>query len=339
LLPKDLSDLDSWEGFEDSHTSEDLEDLGARVHEIDPSHIKTLVDQEIFSLEFGARLTAQLIQAVESPVVKLEFLQHMISTAHEWPDAHGDSFHVEFLELMYRSIKIAQSMELSAAELTKVLKGWLNDSTFLDMPVVMTSVLALKAFEKAHSEAIISSFLECWDIGATTAPKSHLTVLKEENDWDLFEETLPDVAPLLAVLSLSPATTASGREKLLRLTTTSEYNDFSVSFWGYICAILTTDRETGYWDPSVIWRLGFFTNGLPKNAPEFDLAGSYECLKFFWENRHTLDLENSHGESLTAPGVINMLAHHPLVTPELETEALQYLELLDWDPIDNFRVK
>ena len=339
MLPKNLSDLDTWEGFEDSHSSEDLEDLEARVHEIDPGHIKTLVNQETFSLEFGARLTAQIIQAVENPVLKLEFLQHMISTAHEWPDAHGDSFHVEFLELMYRSIKIAQSLELSAAELNKVLKGWLNDSTFLEMPVVMTSVLALNTFEKAHSEAIVSSFLECWDLGAKTDPKSHVAVLKEENDWDLFEETLPDVAPLLAVLSLGPATTASSREKLLNLTTTSEYNDFSLAFWEYICAMLTTDRETGYWDPSVIWRLGFFANGLPKNAPEFDLARSYECLKFFWENRHSLDLENSYGESLIAPGVINLLAHHPLITPQLQDEALAYLASLDWEPIDNFRVK
>lgn len=339
MLPKDLSDLDSWEGFEDSHTSVDFEDLEARVHELDPGQIRTLVDQETFSLEFGARLTAQVIQAVESPVVKLEFLQHMISTAQDWPDAHGDSFHVEFLELMYRAIKISQTLELSTAELSTVLRGWLNDWTFLKMPVVMTSVLALNPFEKVHSEAIVSSFLECWDIGATSDAKNHLTVLKEDNDWDLFEESLPDVAPLLALLSLSPATKASSREKLLQLTTNSGYNDFALAFWEYICAMLTTDREAGYWDPSVIWRNGFFTNGLPKNAPEFDLEGSYECLLFFWESRNSLDLENSYGESVTAPGVVNLLANHPLITPALKKETLHYLENFDWEPEGNFRAK
>jgi hypothetical protein len=335
MLPRDLSDLDSWEGFEQSHTPQDLAELKARIGEIGPEHIRGLVDQNLVSLQFGAGLTSQLVSALENPVTRLEFLQHMISTARDWPDSHGDSFHVEYLELMWESIKIAKTLKLSSEELSDLLSSWLNDSTFLELPVALTAVVSLHPMEEVHSDAIASSFLECWEIGGKSEHSN--SFLRDSNDWDIFEESLADLAPLIAVLTLNPSTKASNQEKLMRLTISSGYNDFAVAYWAYICAVLTTDREAGYFDPSAIWHNGFFANGLPKNAPKFDPEGSYRCLLFFWENRNNLDLENYHGEQVTAPGVVNLLVSHPLITPELKKEALLYLEDFDWEPEGNFR--
>jgi len=337
MLPINLSDLDLWEGFEENHTSKDLESLKKRVHEIEPELLKDLMNEGIISVHFGATLISQIVEAVKSPVLKLEFLQQSLSTAYDWPNSHGESWHVEYLDLMWQSIKIAKNLKLSGDELGEVLDKWLADWSMLEMPVVLTAVLSLNPITQTHSETLISSFLECWDLGKNSHAKNSMPILKEDNDWNVFKGTLADLAPLVAVLTLNPATNQSNRERLMQLTLNSGYSDFSLAFWEYICAFLTTDREAGYWDQSVIWKGGFFANGLPKNAPKFDLEGSYSCLMFFWENRGLLDLENSHGEHLTAPGVVNMLAHHPLISAELKMDTLNFLEIFDWEPVNNFR--
>ena len=384
MLPKDLSKWEAWSGFEDAYDEEILNEIKNRINEVKPGFISEIINEEILSPNFGGQLTYDLLPAIKSPIQRLEFIQNTLSTLDMWPDSLGETWHIEYLELMWAAVEIVMAEEFSSSLLKKTLDNWLQDWNFVEVPVVITAILSIQSINNQIADLVASKFLKCWKIpridniaikgtwkiGKTvraTADFEHVTDIKyqwladglpiigatdpslkileeylgksisieisgerdlptlvEPNPLDLSSWSLDLLSPMTAVLALLPTTSEEHREKLLRITLNEDYSSYSYSFWEHVCAYLTTDRENGYWDPSLIWRLGLFM-ALPKDLPRVDSATAFHCLSFFWENLESLSSLSADMESTLDSRILKLLLENEFASADLKKKIKAYI--------------
>ena len=385
MLPKDLSKWEAWSEFENSYEEAALKELKSRISEVKPEFLSELINEEILSPQFGAQLTKDLLPAIKSPIQRLEFIQNTLSTLDMWPDSWGETWHIEYLELMWAALEIIKAEDFPSQLLKKTLNNWLEDWNFVEVPVVITAILSIQSINSQIAHLVATKFLDCWKIpqitniaitgtwkigktvratadfehvndikyqwladgvpitGATTpslklleeyAGKSisieisgdrDLPELVEPNPLDLSSWSLDLLSPMIAILALLPATSDENRQKLLRISLSEEYSSYSYSFWEHVCAYLTTDRENGYWDPSLIWRLGFFM-ALPEDLPRLDSATTFSCLSFYWENLQSLSSLSADSDSTLDRRIAKLLMGNEFGSADLKKEIKAYLK-------------
>lgn len=385
MLPKNLSKWEAWSEFEDTYDEVVLNELKNRINEVKPEFISELINEEILSPQFGAQLTHDLLPAIKSPIQRLEFIQNTLSTLDMWPDSLGETWHIEYLELMWAALEIVRAEEFASSLLKKTVNNWLQDWNFVEVPVVLTAILTIQSINSQIADLVASKFLDCWKIpqisniaitgtwkiGKTvraTADFEHVTDIRyqwladglpiigatapslklleehagksisieisgdrdlpelvEPNSLDLSSWSLDLLSPMTAILALLPTTSDENREKLLRITLSEEYSSYSYSFWEHVCAYLVTDRENGYWDPWLIWRLGFFM-ALPEDLPRLDSATAFSCLSFYWENLQSLSSLSADLDSALDRRILKLLMGNEFASADLKKKIKAYLK-------------
>jgi hypothetical protein len=321
-LPADLNDIE-WEDFENGIPKPLLKQLRSRVLELSSSILAAAIADERLSIEVGGDLALQLADSIHDRIQRIEFLQYALSSIVL---AHSDWDYVpqELTSLMLKILETVQQQSLeNPAALQQAAQSWVTDFGMTEFPIALTATFALVPSMGKDADRAISTFVSCWN----SRQKSEIE-LEDPNDWDIFEWTLPDIAPLAAILSLTASEDSALLKKLFRLTVDGAYPEYSFAFWEYVCGYLVEDRDgEGFWSPSEAWLSGFFRHlPSPSALPGITPEATYRALKFFWENLEALELTNAHGESTVAPHVGALLAVHPLADHDLRVHALEYLQ-------------
>ncbi len=326
-LPEDLNDIE-WEYFEDGIPESLIQQLKNRTSELSSSALADAIAEERISIEVGGDLALQLADSIEDCIQRIEFLQYTLVGI---VGAHTDWDHVPH-ELTSVMLKILETVEQQSkenpADLQRAAQSWVTDIGMTEFPMALTATFAMLPSISKDADRAIASFVSCWN----SRQKSDIA-LKDENDWDILEWTLPDVAPLVAILSLTASEDSASLDKLLRFTVDGAYPEYSLAFWEYVCGYLVEDRDgEGFWSPSEAWLSGFFRHlPSPSVLPGINQASSYRALKFFWDHLDDLELTNVHGESTVAPHVAALLAVHPLTQDHMREQVLEYLAALGQD--------
>lgn len=334
-LPKDLSDLESIEicdwwtqfaearsddaGIMDFNKEKDLvyQALISRASEIDCGTIETIIGDEIVKAPFGLGLIMDIVPKLEDTFSQLEILQVGMSTLPQWPEMNSDGFHTEFLELMWRTLDLVDTKISDPSDADTYLGRFLELDKFWLNPIVLSSIVALKSPNTKSLERLFKMFLEIWDFDSQA--------LKEDNKMDIMNHDLESVAPLLAVSALSPNAPMKLVQKVLEITTWPDCEEFGISFWEYVCALISRGDEDCFWAPQVAWRDGFFVNGLWSYPIHISSKSEIECLLYYFANRDELNFENIWGEQLTQRHVLELLSKHPAAEKEFVKAADQVL--------------
>jgi hypothetical protein len=321
-LPADLNDIE-WEDFKDGIPKTLLNQLKSRVGELSRSALADAIAEERISIEVGGELALQVAESIQDQIHLIEFLQYTLVGV---VGAHSDWDYVpkELTSLMLKILETVQQQSLeNPAGLQQAAQSWVTDFGMTEFPVALTATFALVPSMGKDADRAIATFVSCWN------PKQKSEIeLEDPNDWDIFEWTLPDIAPLAAILSLTASEDSTLLRKFFRLTVDGAYPEYSFAFWEYVCGYLVEDRDgEGFWSPSEAWLSGFFRHlPSPSALPGITPEAAYRALKFFWENLEALELTNAHGESTVAPHVAALLAVHPLADHDLRVHALEYLQ-------------
>jgi len=343
-LPVDLNDLstlevcDWWTEFSQQRSTEsgvmdffkedDLlyKELLSRASQIECDTIEALIGDEIISGPFGLGLIMDIVPLTKDSFLQFELLQIGMSTHPKWPEQNFDGFHVDFLELMWKTLDLVDEKILDSKDTSKHLELFFTSDKFWRDPIVLTSIVALKRPNEKDLKDLFERFLGVWDFKSQT--------LKEDNPLDIYPWDLGGLAPLLAVSVLSPSAPLNLIRKVLDITTWSECEEFGISFWEYVCALVSRFDDDAYWAPLVIWRDGFFSNGLCHHQVHIEPRLELECLLFYFKNRSRLDFETVWGERCTQGHVLKLLSKRSDAEENVRRESERLLELLEKDMED-----
>lgn len=343
-MPKDLNLLDEktekwWVNFEQScstnwyggNITEDCyTEVISRASEISPDTLMLLSGDETLSGPFSVRFILDLVDQITDVAVKLEFLQIGMSTWPKWDDVSFDGFHVEFLELMWKVLHIVDQELVEGEEVDELLSILIERDSFWEDPIVMSAIVALKTPSSAVIMQLLDKFFGIWD-----ADENELI---EDNDLDIELHDLPHLAPLIAIAILKTDLPREQIQRILEITTWSGYEEFSLCIWEYISACISKGNQDSYWAPNVIWREGFFSNGIwntkafsglgatEKEIPLFNLKAELNCLLYFFDNQNNLSNENPYGEQTIQRQVLLLLLNHPEATTSMRLKVRRALK-------------
>lgn len=304
--PNNINDVDEWpSNFEDDHTENDYENLISQGNVLESSTLLELIEEEILSGPFAVQVILEMVEKINEPRKKLEFLQHGMSTWPSWPEVNFDGFHIEFLELMWEVIKVVDHLELDSNELSNFFELLIDVDYMWNDPIVLTSFIALKPLGDNDLNHFFDSYLGIWDLEEE--------VFVDDNSLDVFDDMLVSLAPLVAVSVLKKGAPLEKITKVLSTTCFPEYSEYSLAFWEYLSANLCKGNSDSYWAPQIFWKDGFFSNGIENKQGLFDEELGFYCLEFFWKNKEALDLANPYGEYTLQSQVLNILVTHPLL--------------------------
>ena len=331
-IPVDLNSLDEedcdwWAQFAEERTQNDgtmyvpnrdedlvFLNLISRAREIKCDQLADLIGEGIIPAPFAAELILCFVPLHSDVLTQLELLQIGMNTVHQWPDVHFDGFHIDFLNLMWSTLDLVDKKVKDSAQADEILEHFLDSDSFWTEPIVLTSIVALKKPSSEKLTMIFNKFLSCWDFETRS--------LKEDNDLDLMDNDLGNIAPLLAVCALSPNTSVRDVHKILEMTTWIEDSDFGVYFWEYVCTLVSRGEGSDYWCPITYWRDGFFDNGIEHHQTFIDTELEFECLKYYLDNRSRLNFfDNYPKEQETEKHIIALLSRHPVADKEVIREA------------------
>jgi hypothetical protein len=344
-VPVNFTDLHSleicdwWTQFSEERSDDDgvlevyddtYQELISRGNEIDFETIKDLIRDEIVSGPFGVGLIMSLLPFKKDPYSQLELLQLGMSTLTEWPEMSFDGFHIDFLELMWKTLEVVDETILDSSDADSYVDRCLESDLFWLHPIVLTAIVALKSPNKLSLEKILNRFMEIWDV------KSQSII--EDNKLDLNDngyEELDSVAALMAVSVLSPNAPSALCTKILKITTWPDNADFGLAFWEYVCALTSRGNDSFFEAPNYAWRDGFFGNGLWHHQVSLSSKSELRCLTFYLENRNELNFQwPGTNEPRTQKEVLKLLSNHLEAGEEVKKVAVELLSELE-TAVDN----
>jgi len=302
------------------------QELISREKEIDCDIINALIIDEIISGPFAVGLIMALVPLKNDPYSQLELLQIGMSTLTEWPEMNFDGFHIDFLELMWKTLEVVDEKILDSEDADSYLDRFLELDKFWLHPIVLTAIVALKSPNKTSLEKMLKLFIEIWDFESRSLIEFNNLDINDNGD-----EELDSVAALMAVAVLSPNTPSGLITKILEITTWPDYADFGLAFWEYVCALISRGDNSFFEAPSYAWRDGFFGNGLWHHQVFLSSKSELRCLTFYLENRDELGFEwPDSDEPRTLKEVMQLLSKHPEAEKKIQKEANRILiELSD----------
>jgi hypothetical protein len=297
------------------------QELISRANEIDSDTIEELISAEIISGPFAVGLIMDLIPLEKDTYSQLELLQIGMSTLTQWPEMNFDGFHIDFLELMWKTLEVVDEKILDSKDADDYLDRFLELDKHWLHPIVLTAIVALKSPNTISFEKLLNLFIEIWDFESRS--------LIEDNNLDIIDngaEELDSVAALMAVSVLSPNAPSGLVTKILEITTWPDYADFGLAFWEYVCALISRGDDSFFEPPNYAWRDGFFGNGLWHHQVSLSSESELICLTFYLENRDDLNFEWSDSdEPRTQKEVLKLLSKHPEAGKEVKKVAIQLL--------------